>query len=291
VQAARTCWQIYGFALSVGLSSAVSGSRGIGLKQLVMPVGYWRFPVFGLTAEALNDLPAGSRVLDIGSPKLLSLYLALVKGFEVWATDLQDAAIERRYQRHYRDYRFARHCLGRYHVEYQDGRNLPYADESFDSVYSLSVVEHIPDGGDSACCAEIGRVLRPGGAAVIEVPFAPQARDTYVAHSVYGRGSQGEPVFYQRHYDPTTVWDRLIRPSGLALRTAYICRERFAFGDRWQKMPLPVRGPLLWAEAYMSRCNHAVVEVGAAFEARPASGAMNITLLLEKVGRPEEEQA
>ena len=284
----REAWQVYRFALRVGFSSLMAGSFSIGMKQLALPIGYWRFPVFGATVHALGELPAGSRVLDIGSPKLLSLYFSLVKGYRTWATDLQDTAIERRYRKHYQDYRFARHALGAYHVEFQDGRSLPYADASFDCVYSLSVIEHIPNDGDSACCAEIGRVLRPGGRAVIEVPFAQTARDTHVARSVYGRGSNGTPIFYQRHYDPTAIWERLIQPSGLTLRKAYLCGERLAFGDQWQEIPLLVRGPLLWAEAFMSRWNHVVAETGGSFETLPGRGSLNATLVLEKAGRPEE---
>jgi SAM-dependent methyltransferase len=49
-----------------------------------------------------------------------------------------------------------------------DARRLPFPDESFDVVYSLSSIEHfgLPDDVARAA-AEIGRVLRPGGHAAI----------------------------------------------------------------------------------------------------------------------------
>jgi SAM-dependent methyltransferase len=46
---------------------------------------------------------------------------------------------------------------------------LPFGDEEFDTVLLTDVLEHIPY--PDALVAEIGRVLRPGGSAVIAVPF------------------------------------------------------------------------------------------------------------------------
>lgn len=274
-------WQVHRFALRVGFSSLMAGSFSIGMKQLALPIGYWRFPVFGATVHALGELPAGSRVLDIGSPKLLSLYFSLVKGYRMWATDLQDQAINRRYARQFNEYRFRRHPEGAYTPEFQNGRHLDYDNASFDSVYSLSVIEHIPGSGDSACSAEICRVLRPGGKAVIEVPFASRARDTYVRRCVYGREYGSEPLFYQRHYDPTTLHERLIAPSGMRLVEGWVLSERFGIGDRWQQLPLPVRAPFLWAEALASRVNLVSTPLSK-WRSTSEAGSMNVTVVLEK---------
>lgn len=46
---------------------------------------------------------------------------------------------------------------------------IPMADESVDFLFCYHVLEHIPD--DRAAMAEIARVLRPGGAAVLQVPI------------------------------------------------------------------------------------------------------------------------
>lgn len=48
---------------------------------------------------------------------------------------------------------------------------LPYADESFDSVVSFQVIEHIRD--DRNFLREIHRVLRPGGVALLTTPNRP----------------------------------------------------------------------------------------------------------------------
>jgi SAM-dependent methyltransferase len=46
-----------------------------------------------------------------------------------------------------------------------DAENLPFADRSFDVVYSYGVMHHSPDTG--RCIAEARRVLKPGGSARI----------------------------------------------------------------------------------------------------------------------------
>ena len=49
-----------------------------------------------------------------------------------------------------------------------DLRALPFDSESFDAVTALDVVEHVED--DRQALAEIGRVLKPGGIAILNVP-------------------------------------------------------------------------------------------------------------------------
>lgn len=63
------------------------------------------------------------------------------------------------------------------------GERLPYADASFDVVFSNEVLEHVQD--DREACREIARVLRPGGRAVI---FVPNRLYFFETHGVYWRG-------------------------------------------------------------------------------------------------------
>ena len=46
---------------------------------------------------------------------------------------------------------------------------LPFASASFDLIVCYHVLEHIPD--DAAAMRELARVLRPGGVALVQVPF------------------------------------------------------------------------------------------------------------------------
>jgi SAM-dependent methyltransferase len=49
-----------------------------------------------------------------------------------------------------------------------DVRALPYADDSFDAIYSMGTIEHFDE--TAGAVAEIARVLKPGGRAIIGVP-------------------------------------------------------------------------------------------------------------------------
>jgi SAM-dependent methyltransferase len=63
------------------------------------------------------------------------------------------------------------------------GEHLPFASRSFDLVLSNEVIEHVRD--DHMAVAEMVRVLRPGGRAVI---FCPNRWYPVEQHGVYWRG-------------------------------------------------------------------------------------------------------
>ena len=93
----------------------------------------------------------------------------------------------------------------------QDARALTYADDSFDAAYSVSVIEHIPDDGDSAAMRELMRFVRPGGVVVVTVPYDRRYRETFVDGPVYERKPLGsEAVFFERHYDRESLTKRLL---------------------------------------------------------------------------------
>lgn len=51
-----------------------------------------------------------------------------------------------------------------------DARHLPLADDSVDAVFSYSVIQHFSRADAAAAIGEAGRVLRPGGASLIQMP-------------------------------------------------------------------------------------------------------------------------
>lgn len=63
------------------------------------------------------------------------------------------------------------------------GEGLPFADASFDVVFSHEVLEHVAD--DAACAREMVRVTRPGGRIVI---FVPNRLYPFETHGIYVRG-------------------------------------------------------------------------------------------------------
>ena len=207
---------LYGYGLRLGVELLLKGRYKESVRYLVIPVNYWRNLEYELVYRE-GRFQSGEKVLDIGSPKLLSLYLAEVIGARVSSTDIEAYFVN--------EYRLIREMRGipsdMLHIKVEDGRNLSFGNGSFDKVYSLSVVEHIPDNGDTECLKEIGRVLSQDGRCVITVPFAPKSEVEYRDPKFYWARpsvpSRNGKVFYQRRYSEEDLYSRLIGPSRLNL--------------------------------------------------------------------------
>lgn len=74
------------------------------------------------------------------------------------------------------------------------GDRLPFDAETFDGVICLSVLEHVPD--PFAVAAEIMRVLRPGGRAVVDWPFLQPVHG--YPHHYLNATSEGAREVFQR---------------------------------------------------------------------------------------------
>jgi SAM-dependent methyltransferase len=119
-----------------------------------------------IAADVAAAAPAGARVLEVGcGPGHLSIRLARQQGLEVTGLDLDPAMIQR-----------ARANLDRLdRLGHGDGRrpsflvgdvaSLAFPDGSFDLVVSTLSMHHWAD--PAAGLAEVGRVLRPGGRALV----------------------------------------------------------------------------------------------------------------------------
>lgn len=277
--------KIYLFGISIGIKSLIKGKIIIGLKRILLPISYWRQPVFTFILSGLNEILNENkiRILDIGSPKLLALYFAAKHNVEIYATDIQDESIWTVWQVYF-DCLNHQKLKGKYITEYQDGRKLSYQDQSFDFVYSISVLEHIPDDGDSVTMREISRVLKTRGIAIIEVPYSNKSYDTFVKKDVYERKYQDKLVFYQRHYNDETIYDRLIKPSQLKLLRTIIIGERLPFEQWWNKVPYFCKILFSWIEAIVSNINHFKMTKAKIIEdmAHNRKRAMSIILVFQK---------
>ena len=76
-----------------------------------------------------------------------------------------------------------------------DARRLPFADGSFDVVFSYSVFQHFSKHDALAVIREIGRVLAPGGQSLIQMA------------NVYGARSLWNQVRERRFREPRTLFD------------------------------------------------------------------------------------
>jgi len=224
-------WDLYRFGMLVGLRTLPVALRH-GLKRLILPVEYIRYAEDVYVLQHLDVRP-GALVLDVGSPKLLSLFLAARFGAHVHATDLLDYFFDS-------SGAYADRVLGthrdRYVMRTEDARALTYPDDMFDRIFSISTIEHIPDDGDSAAMEQLARVLKPGGICCVTVPW----RDTgYVEQfkpggdpEAYWVAATEQRVFYQRAYDRPTLEHRLIKPSGLEVVDVSFWGERHVPGER-----------------------------------------------------------
>lgn len=239
---------LYHYGLQVGFKALFSGnfSREV-LKSIIVPQNYWRTLEFRLVFNELQAT-ATDKILDVGSPKLLSLYLADKVGAQVFSTDIEKYFIHD-FQKFQRQQAIPD---DRFHPMIADGRNLPFPDNHFSMAYSISVLEHIPLEGDSVCAKELGRVLRPGGRCVVTVPFSPSSRIEYKQPSeFYWSGSSqadstSKGVFFQRRYSEKDLMERVVGPSCLRLEKLLFMGERIKFseGKELAHFLHPLLGPI-----------------------------------------------
>jgi SAM-dependent methyltransferase len=139
----------------------------------------WEFAQLAMFLSDLGLLDDSSRVLGVGAGDERILFWLANHVGEVVATDiygegefaareaggsmLVDPAAHAPFP--YREERLS--------VQWMDAKELAFPDGSFDVVYSLSSIEHFGGGRSIArAAAEIGRVLRPGGVALLCVDHA-----------------------------------------------------------------------------------------------------------------------
>jgi SAM-dependent methyltransferase len=117
----------------------------------------------GIAADISAAAPAGAQVLEVGcGPGHLSIRLARHHVFEVTGLDLDPAMIDRARANANRPGNSDQH---RPSFVVGDVATLAFPDGSFDLVVSTLSMHHWAD--PAAGLAEIGRILRPGGRALI----------------------------------------------------------------------------------------------------------------------------
>jgi SAM-dependent methyltransferase len=152
----------------------------------------------------LLDLRPGTTVLDLGCGEGRHAFEAYRRGAHVVAVDWGVSEVET-----------TKRWLGaiaeageapagaRYEVVRGDLLHLPFPDASVDRVMASEVLEHIPD--DVTAMAEIFRVLKPGGRAVVTVPRYGPERICWALSDEYHANEGG----HIRIYTASVVRSRL----------------------------------------------------------------------------------
>jgi SAM-dependent methyltransferase len=263
----RRGWDLYWF------------TSALGVGRFVPRMNLVRFHEYALVVEGLALTPS-CRLLDVGSGySILPLYLAARYACRVHITD-SEANLSGVAAFHARKLARLPAARARVIVERQDARQLTYPGHAFDRVSSVSVLEHIPDDGDSDAMRQIGRVLAPGGVAAITVPYAPKYEE---------RESSPWVEYFERSYDDAAIERRLVAPSGLNVRSRLYFGERPNPFARWYYRDVP--WPLRTAAEVAAPAVSAAVSRSSPV---PFVGAYGVLLVLtspaatQSIGRPVE---
>lgn len=99
-------------------------------------------------------VPCASNVLDVGCGPGEMAVMLMRRGYTVWGLDIAEPMVRK-----------ARNCCASHRFQIGDIEHLPFADNTFDTVVCLGVIEYLDT--DERALREIWRVLKPGGRAVI----------------------------------------------------------------------------------------------------------------------------
>ena len=230
------------------------------LGKITQPINaYSRFPEYYWFDSAISNflsLAPGQKlkILDVGSPKMLGLYLAQKKQIEIMLTDISETNVDE-YEVMWKA--LAGKARGNTSFSLQDARSLQYPDSEFDIVYSMSVIEHIEGAdGDVRAIREMLRVLKPGGLLALSVPYGAR----YIEQQRIGLSGAarktGDQVsyFFQRIYDPAAIQQRILQPTAgfrdMALTT--VSRSNQWLGSAFGLLSENVRGALGFVNPFLS---------------------------------------
>lgn len=187
------------------------------LQLFVSPISSIRYFEFDFSIRHMKS-NINQRILDVSSPRALALYFC--KTFQSvnytminpdnkdrQETDIQARALE----------------INNFKVMDQDATKLEFPDNIFDTVVSISVIEHIKGNGDSKAIQEFWRVLTPGGKLILTTHISKQKRVEYRDHDQYNLSRHKKSkYFFQRVYDEESFKERIlshipIKPSAQAI--------------------------------------------------------------------------
>ena len=195
----------------------------------------WEFAMVQLFLEDAGRLDDTTEVLSVGAGNERILYWLADRVGRVVATDIYgDGAFAAREAelsmledpRTHAPWPYREDHL---EVRWMDGRSLDFDDASFDAVFTVSSIEHFGGPRDVArAAAEIGRVLRPGGHAIVITeclvrrhPLNAAPVDAALRAATLGSKRRGATLRRRgplgEAFTPRELRTRIVGPSGLRL--------------------------------------------------------------------------
>jgi ubiquinone/menaquinone biosynthesis C-methylase UbiE len=169
---------------------------------------------------------AKGRLLEVGCGPAVMTPELVAMGFEAHGIDVSCEMIRRARQR------MAGHPLEkRCTFAVDDVERWHFSEASFDAVLCMGVLEYLPRY--SRALAEMARVLKPGGMAVIALPNRASAyhvvRDGYRALRALERRIRGRRPPYRMAHNRCVPWqfDRELERAGLVKEASRACNFMF----------------------------------------------------------------
>ena len=177
-----------------------------------------------IAIDLLGD--AKGQLLEVGCGPAVMTPELLAMGFEAHGIDVSCEMIRRARQR-MTGHPLEKRC--RFSVD--DVERLHIAEGSCDAVLCMGVLEYLPRY--SRALAEIARVLKPGGIAVIALPNRASAyhvaRDAWRELRTFERRLRGRRAPYSLAHNRCVPWqfDRELERAGLAKEASRACNFMF----------------------------------------------------------------
>lgn len=178
------------------------------------------------TYDVLKCLQPGENVLDIGSFRtILPVFLAHNTELNVTASDIESGefgsplALQKKVLQSIPLDIDIREADATTLVD-----DLPEMVGNLKAVTIISTIEHIRDDGDVKAMKNIAKMLKRKGLCLVSVPFGPQ----YLEKEDKG--------FFERVYDETALYERLINPTGLRVVQIKYFGSKNVLGARFESM-------------------------------------------------------